>query len=214
VRITIAIADDSNLIRSAIAALLRGQSDFQVIGECSNGREMLELIERSQPNVALVDMAMPELNGVETAQRIKKLSPKTRVIVLSNYTDEAYVQGAIEAGAVGYIVKDGWARDLVLAIRDGSRGKLYFSAEVEAVAQNLNRSGRMNLTNRKPLSPREREVLQLIAEGYSSSEIAARLGIAETTIKTHRNHIMEKLEIHDTAGLTRHAIRIGLIRAS
>jgi DNA-binding NarL/FixJ family response regulator len=217
-KIKIILADDHELVRKSIAALLREESDFDVVGECSNGREMLELVTRHRPSVAIVDVAMPELNGIETTQRIRESSPSTRVIVLSNYTDEAYVRGMIEAGAVGYIVKSGAAHDLIQAVRNGARGKLYLSAGLSALVDNKTGKGVRRSadvgdgTSTRPLSPREREVLQLIAEGRSSKEIAAILHISKTTVKSHRDHIMEKLNIHDTAGMTRHAIRIGLIR--
>lgn len=214
----IILADDHELVRKSIAALLREEPDFDVVAECSNGREMLKLIELHRPSVAIVDVAMPEMNGIEATERIRELSPATRVIVLSNYSEEAYVRGMLEAGAVGYIVKTGAAHDLIQAVRNGARGKPYLSASVSALAGKTKGKG---VRSREadgekqtfgPLSPREREVLQLIAEGRSSKEIGVILGIRETTVKSHRNHIMEKLDIHDTAGMTRHAIRIGLIR--
>ncbi|MGH9901075.1 MAG: response regulator [Pyrinomonadaceae bacterium] len=216
-KITIVLADDHELVRKSIASFLSSEPDFEVVGECSNGREMLNLVARHSPSVAIVDVAMPELNGIETTQRIRATNPSTRVIVLSNYTDEAYVRGMLDAGVVGYIVKSGAADDLIQAVRDATRGKVYLSAEVSAVAQSARagdaRRTQADATGTQKLSPREREVLQLIAEGRSSKEIAAKLGIGETTVKSHRNNIMEKLNIHDKAGLTRYAIRVGLIRA-
>lgn len=211
-RYSIVLADDHNLIRKSVASLLREEADFDVVGECANGREMLKLIAHLRPSVAIVDIVMPEMNGIETTRHIKDLSPATRVIILSNYTEETYVRAALEAGAVGYIVKSGEAHDLVQAIRDGAHGKLYLSAEVAAIARRVWHSHPFNMTAPRPLSPRERQVLQLIAEGRSSKEIAVRLGIGQATVKTHRDHIMEKIDIHDTAGMTRYAIRIGLVR--
>lgn len=214
----IILADDHELVRKSIAALLREEPDFDVVGECSNGREMLKLIERHRPAVAIVDVAMPEMNGIEATERIRELSPTTRVIVLTNYMEEAYVRGMLRAGAVGYIVKSGAAHDLIQAVRNGARGKPYLSAGVSALIGTTKGKGEKGSDgdgdgqSPGPLSPREREVLQLIAEGRSSKEIAVILGIRETTVKSHRNHIMEKLDIHDTAGMTRYAIRIGLIR--
>ncbi len=215
-RTTIILADDHELVRKSIAALLRDEMDFEVVAECSNGRELLDLITQHKPAVAIIDVAMPELNGIEATKRIRELCPATRVIVLSNYADETYVREMIKAGAVGYIVKSGAAQDLIQAVRTGGRGRVYTSAAVSAIAH---RTGGGRDTRGagfddgvRPLSSREREVLQLIAEGRSSREIAATLGISVTTVKSHRNHIMEKLNIHDKAGLTRYAIRIGLIR--
>lgn len=213
-RTTIILADDHELVRKSIAALLRDETDFDVVAECSNGREMLELVTRYKPGVAVIDVAMPEMNGIEATRRIRELSPETRVIVLSNYSDATYVREMLMAGAVGYIVKSGAAQDLIQAVRKGTRGHVYLSAAVSAFASGAgapNGDGDINEGTRR-LSPREREVLQLIAEGRTSKEVAVLLGISATTVKSHRNHIMEKLDIHDKAGLTRYAIRIGLIR--
>lgn len=208
-RITIVIADDHELVRKSIAALLRNETDFEVVGECSNGRELLDLVTAFRPSVAIVDVAMPELNGVEAARRIYKISPLTRVVALSSYVDAAYLAGMLEAGAVAYIAKSGIANDLLKAVREGTRGNVYLSEGIPP----LPRPGMDEKAEPgKELTPRECEVLQLIAEGCSSREIAATLKISPTTVKTHRDNIMAKLGIHDTAGLTRHAIRIGLIR--
>jgi DNA-binding NarL/FixJ family response regulator len=212
---TIILADDHELVRKSIAALLRDETDFEVVAECSNGREMLELVARVRPAVAIVDVAMPEMNGVEATRRIRESSPQTRVIVLSNYADETYVRETLKAGAVGYIVKSGAAQDLIQAVRQGTRARVYLSEAVSAIATSRRApDGHTGIDGggSRPLSTREREVLQLIAEGHTSKEVAALLGISATTVKSHRNHIMEKLDIHDKAGLTRYAIRIGLIR--
>lgn len=213
-RTTIILADDHELVRKSIAALLRDETDFEVVAECSNGREMLELVARHRPAVAVIDVAMPELNGIEATRRIRELSPATRIIVLSNYADEIYVRETLKAGAVGYIVKSGAAQDLIQAVRKAKREYVYLSDAVSAIATRDGRAKGHGTTDDgiRPLSPREREVLQLIAEGRTSKEVAALLGISPTTVKSHRNHIMEKLNIHGKAGLTRYAIRIGLIR--
>jgi DNA-binding NarL/FixJ family response regulator len=211
---TIILADDHELVRKSIAALLSDEPDFEVIAECSNGREMLELVARRKPAVAIIDVAMPELNGIEATRRIREASPMTRVIVLSNYADATYVRETLKAGAVGYIVKSGAAQDLIQAVRTGTRSNLYLSDAVSAIARGTaNGDDQVGADGAaRPLSRREREVLQLIAEGRTSREVASLLGISATTVKSHRNHIMEKLDIHDKAGLTRYAIRIGLIR--
>jgi DNA-binding NarL/FixJ family response regulator len=213
-RTTIILADDHELVRKSIAALLRDESDFEVVAECSNGREVLDLVSRARPAVAIIDVAMPELNGIEATRRIRELSPTTRVIVLSNYADATYVRETLKAGAVGYIVKSGAAQDLIQAVRTGTRSHVYLSEAVSAIATDTRHAGGHGGTavGMRPLSTREREVLQLIAEGLTSKEVASLLGISATTVKSHRNHIMEKLDIHDKAGLTRYAIRIGLIR--
>jgi two-component system response regulator NreC len=213
-RTTIILADDHELVRKSIAALLRDEPDFDVVAECSNGREALELVSRHRPSVAVIDVAMPELNGIEATRRLREISPETRVIVLSNYSDAAYVREMLAAGAVGYIVKSGVAQDLIQAVRRGTRKRVYLSDAVSALVSSAGQSNGYTEPHEgtRKLSPREREVLQLIAEGRTSKEVAALLGISATTVKSHRNHIMEKLDIHDKAGLTRYAIRIGLIR--
>jgi DNA-binding NarL/FixJ family response regulator len=213
-RTTIILADDHELVRKSIAALLRDESDFEVVAECSNGRELLDLAASAKPAVAIIDVAMPELNGVEATRRIRELSPRTRVIVLSNYADETYVRETLKAGAVGYIVKSGAAQDLIQAVRTATRSHVYLSQAVSSFATGAGQQGGHVGAGSapRPLSAREREVLQLIAEGHTSKEVAALLGISATTVKSHRNHIMDKLDIHDKAGLTRYAIRIGLIR--
>ena len=211
-RTTIVLADDHELVRESIASLLREVPDFEVIGQCANGRQLLELVERLLPDVAVVDVSMPELNGVEAARRLQEASRGTRVIALSAYMDEAYIRDMIDAGVVAYIIKSGAAKDLIHAIRTASRGKVYLSKGITEVAHQIRSYGRANAQYMRPLSQREREILQLVAEGKSSKEIAASLGIGETTVKTHRNNIMGKLNVRDVAGLTRQAIKLKLVR--
>lgn len=211
-RTTIVLADDHELVRESIASLLREVPDFEVVGQSANGRQLLELVERLQPDVAVVDVSMPELNGVEAARRLREVSQRTRVIALSAYTDEAYIRDMIEAGVVAYIIKSGAAKDLIQAIRNASRGKIYFSQEIMGADQIVSYGRMAGESAMRPLSQREREILQLVAEGKSSKEIAASLGIGETTVKTHRNNIMSKLNVRDIAGLTRQAIKLKLVR--
>jgi len=208
-RTTIVLADDHELIRESVASLLREVPDFEVVGQSANGRQLLELVERLQPDVAVVDVSMPELNGVEAARRLREVSQRTRVIALSAYTDGAYIRDMIDAGVVAYIIKSGASKDLIHAIRTASRGRVYFSQEIMVVADHIRAYGEYSM---RPLSQREREILQLIAEGKSSKEIAVSLGIGETTVKTHRNNIMGKLNVRDIAGLTRQAIKLKLVR--
>jgi DNA-binding NarL/FixJ family response regulator len=211
-RTTIVLADDHELVRESIASLLREVPDFEVVGQSANGRQLLELVERLRPDVAVVDVSMPELNGIEAARRLRDVSRRTRVIALSAYTDEAYIRDMIDAGVVAYIIKSGAAKDLIQAIRTASRGRLYFSQEIMGVADRIASDGRATGEySTRPLSQREREILQLVAEGKSSKEIAASLGIGETTVKTHRNNIMSKLNVRDIAGLTRQAIKLKLV---
>jgi two-component system, NarL family, response regulator NreC len=211
-RTRIVLADDHELVRESIASLLREVPDFEVVGQSANGRQLLELVERLHPDVAVVDVSMPELNGVEAARRLRNVSQRTRVIALSAYTDEAYIRDLIDAGVVAYIIKSGAAKDLIQAIRTASRGRVYFSREIMGVVDQIGSDGRaVGEYSTRPLSQREREILQLVAEGKSSKEIAASLGIGETTVKTHRNNIMSKLNVRDIAGLTRHAIKLKLV---
>lgn len=238
-KIAIVVADDHELLRRSVASLLRNEPDLDVVGECSDGRELVEAAARLAPAVAVVDVAMPELNGLDAARRLREVAPATRVIMLSRYVDQAYVSAALSVGVVGYVVKSGAARDLLDAIRTASRGKIYLSEEVagaKAEAKRLRRSSDVptgaeaGQLSQRPvyagverrrytdeglecrLSQREREVLQLIAEGRGSKAIAAALNISEETVKSHRKNIVAKLDIRETAGLTRYAIRVGLTR--
>lgn len=212
---TIVIADDHELVRESIASLLREVPSFNIVSQCRNGRQLVKFVDRFRPNVAVVDISMPELNGIDAARQILKLSPSTRIIALTIYTDEAYVRDMINAGISGYVVKCGAAKDLIEAIRTGSRGKIYFSEEIADTAERIqNNNGKYKKGSslvKRPLTPREREVLQLIGEGYSSLEIASKLYISETTVKSHRNNLMDKLNVRDVAGLTRQAIRLKLV---
>ena len=213
--ITIVIADDHELVRECVASLLCAVPNFNIVSQCTNGRQLVKLVETFHPNVAVVDISMPELNGIDAARQIRKVSPFTRIIALSVYTDEAYIRDMINAGISGYVVKSGAAKDLVEAIRNGSKGKIFFSEEIADVARKMqntagNRKRGSPLTER-PLTQREREVLQLIGEGRTSAEIASRLYISKTTVKSHRDNLMDKLNVRDVAGLTRQAIRLKLL---
>lgn len=206
--IRIALADDHNVVRQGLRALLEGVKDFRVVGEARDGKEMVELVARERPDVALVDVAMPSLNGVEAARRIVRDSPQVKVLVLSMYTGEEYVREAIAAGASGYLVKDSAADQLVEAIRVVARGDRFLSPAIAHLAV----KGGAGASPLDRLTTREREVLQLIAEGNSNKEIAARLTLSVKTIEAHRTNLMAKLDIHDTASLTRFAIARGLVR--
>ncbi len=214
-KISIVIADDHDLVGKSIAALLRSISDFEVVGECDNGRDLIEIVKQLHPGVAIVDLGMPGMNGAEVARRLREISRSTRVIILSGYSDEISVRETLDAGVAGYVVKRGATSDLIRAIREGTRNNVYLSAEVADVAQrartrNVHRSNENS--NPRPLSPREREVLQLIVEGNTNKQVAAILGITEATAKDHRRHIKEKLGIRDLPSLTRYAIGIGMIQ--
>lgn len=206
--IRIALADDHAVVRQGIRALLEGVKDFRVVGEAGDGKEMVELVTRERPDVALVDVAMPALNGIEAARRIVRDLPAVKVLVLSMYTGEEYVREALAAGASGYLVKDSAADELVEAIRVVARGERFLSPAVAHLAVKTGAAA----SQLDRLTTREREVLQLIAEGNSNKAIAARLSLSVKTIEAHRTNLMAKLDIHDTASLTRFAIARGLVR--
>lgn len=206
--IRIALADDHNVVRQGLRALLEGVKDFRVVGEASDGKEMVELVMREKPDVALVDVAMPSLNGVEATRRIVRDLAQVKVLVLSMYTGEEYIREALAAGASGYLVKDSAADELVEAIRVVARGDRFLSPAIAHLAG----KGSTATSPLDRLTTREREVLQLIAEGNSNKEIAARLTLSVKTIEAHRTNLMAKLDIHDTASLTRFAIARGLVR--
>lgn len=206
----IVIADAHELTRRGYAALLTTVPDFKVVGECGNGRDLVVLVKNALPDVAIVDALMPELNGIDAVARVRTVSPTTRAIVMSQQTDAFYVARAIAAGAAGYISRTSAVLDLMMAIREGRRGQPYLSPDVRSAMRTDDQIKAQAFG--QALSAREREVLQLIAEGCTSKEVAQRLGINETTVKTHRNHIMGKVNRHHTAGLTLHAVRLGLVR--
>jgi DNA-binding NarL/FixJ family response regulator len=212
---SIVLADDHELIRESVASLLREVPNFHIVSQCINGRQLIKSVDRFHPNVVITDISMPELNGVEAVKQIRKISPATRIIALSIYIDEVYIKNMIDAGVSGYVVKSGAARDLIEAIRNGSRGKLFFSSTIEDVAAKIqnskNNNKEVSLVTKHMLTTREREVLQLIGEGFSSTEIGLKLNISVTTVKTHRNNLMDKLYVRDIAGLTRHSIRLKLV---
>jgi two-component system, NarL family, response regulator NreC len=206
--IRIILADDHKIVRQGLGSLLEEQG-FQVVGESNNGQEAVHLAEKLRPDVAVLDIGMPILNGIDAAKEIARVSPRTRTILLTMYTEESYVISALRAGARGYLLKSRAAEDLVQAIRDVNRGEVYLSPGISETVVNV-----INKAIPPPtelLSDRERQVLQLIAEGKRTKEIATILGISVNTAESHRNHIMEKLNIHDVAGLVRYAIRLGLI---
>lgn len=213
-RVSIILADDHGLVRESVGALLRNEPDFEVVDECSTGHQLVELVERRRPEVVIVDVAMSGLDAVETTKRIKALSRETRIIVLSRNSDRACVSGLLEAGVSAYILKSGIANDLIYAVRHSTVSKVHLSPEVAVLAQKTGdadaASDKADSNTTTRLSPRQLQVLRMIAEGYSSKEIAATLGIGESTVKSHRKNLMEKLNIHDRVALTRHAIRVGL----
>jgi len=212
-KIRVVLADDHVLVRSGIRSLLEQMSGVEVVGEAGNGREAVKLIKQLKPDVVLMDVAMSQMNGIEATERINKADKDVRVIILSMHSNEEYVLQAIQAGASGYLLKDAATLELELAVRAVSRNEMYLSP---GISKHVIESYRKRtVSSSKPigqLTPRQREILQLIAEGRTTKEIANILGIAIKTVETHRTQMMERLDIHDIAGLVRYSIRVGLIR--
>ncbi|MCK6483933.1 MAG: response regulator transcription factor [Phycisphaerae bacterium] len=213
-RIRILLADDHALVRAGIRSLLSDLAGMEVVAEAADGREALQLIERHRPDVVLMDIMMPGLNGLDAAARVAAHHPDTRVIILSMNATEEYVYQALRAGASGYVLKDARPAELEEAVRAVVRGDAYLSSAVSrhvvaAFRQKPNGAAR----SLDQLTPRQREVLQLIAEGASNKQIAQKLGISVKTAEGHRAQLMQTLNIHDVAGLVRYAIRMGLVSA-
>ena len=208
-RIRILLADDHMMVRQGIRALLEKEG-FEVVAEAMDGRDAVRLAEKLKPDVAVLDIAMPLLNGIDAAREIRRVSPRTKTTLLTVHEENQYVVEALRAGVTGYVVKTKAAEDLVKAIREVSLGAVYMSPGVsrEAVRAYLDGTEPSN----DGLTPREREVLQLVAEGKTTKEVAAVLGISVKTAESHRSRIMEKLDIHETASLVRYAIRLGVIQ--
>ena len=206
--IKVLLADDHPLVRQGLKFLL-GREGFAVIAEASDGRDALRQVEETHPDVAVLDLAMPGLNGIDAARQIMQREPATKTVVLTEHSEEAYILEALRAGVHGYVLKTAAVSDMVQAIRDVHRGKLYLSPAISSAVVGAYRDN--SVPPDDPLSPREREVLQLVAEGKSSKEVAGLLGITVKTAESHRARIMLKLGIHETAGLVRYAVRRGLV---
>jgi two-component system, NarL family, response regulator NreC len=204
------LADDHQIVREGLRALLE-KAGHAVVGEAADGREACRLAHKLQPNIAVLDLSMPLLNGLDATREIRRLSPRTRAILLTMYTERPFVLQAIQAGAKGYVLKSQAAEDLIRAIQDVLRGAAYLSPGVAALLVDayLQKDG----DGDEPLTMRERQVLQLVGEGRTTKAIAGVLGISFKTAESHRSRIMKKLDIHETAGLVRYAIRRGLLRA-
>lgn len=209
--VRVLIVDDHSLVRAGIRALLERQPDIEVVAEASNGQEALELVRQHQPNIVLMDFAMPELSGPEAIRLVVKEFPKTRSIILSMYSDEEHVWQALQAGAAGYLVKGGALVELELAVRSVAGGQSYLSPAVSKpiISEYLQRTGDEDAT--KSLTRRQREILQMIAEGKSNKQIALILKISVKTVVSHRSRLTQRLDAKDIAALVRHAIRLGLI---
>jgi DNA-binding NarL/FixJ family response regulator len=217
-RITVLLADDHTIVREGFRKMLEFEDDLEVVGEAQDGRRAVALVTKLRPAVVLMDIAMPLLNGLEATRQVLKAVPATKVLILSAHSDDAYVKSAIESGAVGFLLKQTSAHDVCRAIREVQKGKTFFSASISQRLDRLNPSlpGHNGSLKKKAaqLTSREMEVLQLIAEGKANKEMAEELGIGIKTVEKHREHLMDKLDIHDTAGLTRYAIGAGIIESS
>jgi two-component system response regulator NreC len=205
---SVLVADDHQIVRQGLKVLLESEN-FDVVGEASDGHEATVLAEKLRPDVAVLDFMMPRLNGLDAAVHIHKHSPSTKTILLTMYTEDQYVLEAFRHGLRGYVIKTQAAGDLVQAIRETQRNAIYLSPGISRTVVDAYRS--KTDVPQEPLTPREREVLQLVAEGQTSKAIATTLGLSVKTAETHRTKIMRKLEIHETAGLVRYAIRRGLV---
>ncbi len=210
-RIRVLLADDHTLFRAAIAALVRTIPDADIVAEAADGREALQLIAAHHPHVVLMDIMMPGLNGLDATARIVRAFPRTRVVVLSMSADEDSMLKALRAGAAGYLVKSADPADLANALRSVARGDRFFSSGIAAqyLSSCLDRID-AERTSLEQLTPRQREVLQLVAEGYTTKEIATGLSISPKTAEAYRGELMSALNIHDVASLTRYAVRSGL----
>jgi|ERR1051325_688009 DNA-binding NarL/FixJ family response regulator len=213
--ISVLLVDDHHIVRQGLRALLTSEGDLNIVGEAQTGREAVQLAARLYPEVVIMDLAMPRLNGWEATRQILKTLPTAKVIVLSSYGDDEHVQMAIAAGAAAYLLKQTAAADLVKAIREVKKGNAFFSPAIATrLREETCRSLEPSATVKEPdiqLTSRELEVLQLIAEGFANKQIAGELGLSVKTVEKHRQQVMNKLNIHDTAGLVRHAVAKGII---
>ncbi len=210
--VRVLLADDHTLVRAGLRKLLESMPDYQVVGEAGDGLALLALADKLQPTLVLMDIAMPGLNGLETTARLLKVQPDIRVLILSMHQNEEYVRRALRHGAVAYLLKDAAPLELELALAAVMRGETYLSPAVsKGVVNDYVQRLRGEDHPGEALSPRQREVLQLIAEGHSTKEIARRLDLAVKTVETHRSQLMKLLDIHEVAGLVRYAMRAGLV---
>lgn len=215
-RIKILIVDDHAVLRQALRLLLETHPEVEVVGEAANGREAVDLAERVKPHVVLMDMVMPGLNGLEATRQLKKRAPDTRVLILTGYVEDEQVLAALRAGAAGYVVKRSDVTELLLAIQAVFRGNTYFSSSISEAMLSGDymwqaRRGEAK-TGAEVLTSREREVLQLIAEGHSNQEIARELFISVKTVEAHKAHIMSKLRARNRTDLIRYALRRGIVQ--
>lgn len=218
-KIRVLLADDHTLVRAGLRLLLEREAGVQIVGEASDGHEALQLSKTSQPDIILMDLSMPRLNGLEATARVTRACPQVRVIILSMYDTPDYVVQALRAGATGYLLKDAATAELELAIRAVARGETYLSSAVSQPVitdyvrriSGKGRGGGGETSPAKPLTSRQREILQLITEGRTTKEIAALLQLSPHTVNTHRKQLMRRLAVHDVTGLVRSALRLGVV---
>lgn len=218
-RISVLIVEDHTMVREGLVMMLEIEPDLKVVGQAKNGREAVAMAITLCPAVVLMDIAMPGLNGLDATRQMIKAQPTCRIVVLTAHCDDAYVRSAVDSGAVGFLVKQDSANDVCRAIREVNGGGIYYSTSIAKRFTRINlktsdRSGKSKEKKANLLTSREVEVLQLIAEGKANKETAGELGISIKTVEKHRGSLMCKLDIHDTAGLTRHAIAAGIIESS
>ena len=214
-KLRILLADDHTVVRQGLRKVLEERPDWEVVAEAGDGREAVRQAEELEPDVAILDITMPLLNGVEATRQIVRRSPSTRVLVLTMHSDEAYVNQTLQAGATGYLLKESADVDLIQAVSAVSQGKSFFSPAIARVMLDdyVRQLADKGITDRyESLSEREREIFQLIAEGKANKEIAAILAISPSTVETHRARIMEKLDLHIAAEIVLYAVRKGVIR--
>lgn len=211
--ITVVLADDHHVVRTGLRALLAAEPDVSVVGEAADGIETVELVERLRPKILVADLMMPTLNGLEVTRQVLRRCPDTRVVILSMYSNEAYVLEALKIGAAGYVLKGATAADLLTAVREAAAGRHYLSPPLseQAVAAYRERANITEGSAHDTLTTREREVLHLAAEGWTNAEIGRRLSISPRTAETHRSNLMRKLDLHTQVDLFRYAVERGLI---
>ncbi len=213
----ILLADDHNVLRKGLRRILEEQPDLEVVGEASDGRQAVSLAHTLKPDIVVMDIAMPLMNGLEATRQILQRNSSLNVLILSMYSDENYVVQVLRAGARGYLLKDTAEEDLITAVRTVAKGQPFFSPKIAKLllGDSMQRIRHEGVTDSyELLTPREREVLQLIAEGKSNKEAAAALFVSPTTIETHRARIMDKLDLHSTADIVLYAVRKGIVQLS
>ena len=211
-QIRVLLADDHKLVRAGIRSLLEKLPDMEVVAEASDGRETIRLVELIEPQIVLMDLAMPEINGLDATRHLTRTFPDVRVLILSIYADEEHVYQALRAGAAGYLLKGAATEELELAIRSVARGETYLSPPVsKPVIMEYIRRTNVGLTSRERLSPRQAQILKLIAEGRTTKQVALELAISVKTVETHRSALMMRIGVHDVAGLVRYAVKVGLV---